>query len=153
MENLLSSSSFTYDVCLAYFGDDERNSFTRNLVKALNERGIRTFINEDKVSTLSAIQESRTAIIIFSENISTGLPYHVSSLFYNGMHAIITPVFINTNPSQVKETAFEFQDPYESDSDGYYEYRLEFFEHKYFDCCKVAEKPGWYFKDGYLPDH
>lgn len=64
-----SSSSFgygfTYDVFLSFRGEDTRYGFTGNLYKALYDKGIHTFIDEelqrgDKItSTLEkAIQES-----------------------------------------------------------------------------------------------
>ncbi|AES76428.1 putative TIR domain-containing protein [Medicago truncatula] len=153
MGNLLSwfPSSFTYDVCLVFCGDDLHDSFPRNLLKALNERGIRTFIDKNQESTLKAIEESRTVIIIFAEDIC-GLPLDFYSIDRYGEHAIITPVLINTNPSQVAEAAYGFYDPYNPEEhpspyDEYFEVDC------YHRCCYTAEKPGWYFKDGYLPDH
>ena len=75
-----SSSSFsyrlTYDVFLSFRGEDTRHGFTGNLYKALHDKGIHTFIDDQDLhrgdwitSALEkAIQESRIFIIFLSQN-------------------------------------------------------------------------------------
>ncbi|KAI4353225.1 hypothetical protein L6164_002191 [Bauhinia variegata] len=75
-----SSSSFsykwTYDVFLSFRGKDTRTGFTGNLYNALCQRGIHTFIDDAQLrrgeeitpSLVKAIEESRIAIVVFSEN-------------------------------------------------------------------------------------
>ncbi|MCI49022.1 TMV resistance protein N-like, partial [Trifolium medium] len=68
--------SFTYDVFISFRGEDTRFGFTGHLMAALNRRGIHTFTDyvtllqgeEIAPSIFHAIEVSRIAIIIFSNN-------------------------------------------------------------------------------------
>lgn len=67
---------WTYDVFLSFRGIDTRNNFTSNLYISLNQRGINTFFDQDKIhkgdeltpTLLQAIKQSRIFIAIFSNN-------------------------------------------------------------------------------------
>ncbi|KAK7291280.1 hypothetical protein RIF29_06290 [Crotalaria pallida] len=69
-------SSFTYDVYLSFRDEDTRRGFTGHLYKSLQQNGIRTFIDLQKLYTgsqidpslVKAIDESKIAIVIFSES-------------------------------------------------------------------------------------
>jgi ABC-type phosphate transport system substrate-binding protein len=74
-----SSSSFTrpwpYDVFLSFRGQDTRDNFTAHLYDALREKGIYSYMDDklrggEEISPalFKAIKESRTAIIVLSEN-------------------------------------------------------------------------------------
>ena len=74
-----SSSSkprWKYEVFLNFKGEDTRRSFTDHLYDAFKKKGILTFRDDEKLERgksiseelLKAIEESRFAIIIFSEN-------------------------------------------------------------------------------------
>ncbi|RVW78518.1 TMV resistance protein N [Vitis vinifera] len=65
----------TYDVFLSFRGEDTRYNFTDHLYNALVNRGIRTFRDEKlrrgeaiAPELLKAIEESRSSVIVFSEN-------------------------------------------------------------------------------------
>lgn len=74
-------------------------------------------------------------------------------LYVIGTHTFLFPVFINASPSQVTKTASDCYD-LSYDSDGQtYPFHLDFYERWILILSKVANLPGWYFKDGYLPDH
>ena len=70
------SSSFNYDVLLSFRGADTRHGFTGNLYKALDDRGIYTFIDDEELQSgeeitpalLKEIQDSRIAITVLSIN-------------------------------------------------------------------------------------
>ncbi|KAI4353221.1 hypothetical protein L6164_002187 [Bauhinia variegata] len=112
-----SSSSFsykwTYDVFLSFRGKDTRTGFTGNLYKALCQRGIHTFIDDAQLrrgkeitpSLAKAIEESRIAIVVFSE-------YYASSRFcleelikiidcIKTKGRLVLQVFYKVDPSQV----------------------------------------------------
>ena len=70
-----STRQWDYDVFLSFRGEDTRNGFTGHLYRALCEKGIKTFIDNDlqrgeEISgeLLKAIRSSRISIIIFSQN-------------------------------------------------------------------------------------
>ena len=69
-----SPFSWKYDVFLSFRGEDTRNNFTGHLYKALDQKGIDIFMDNEKLrggeeisSTLvTAIQRSRCSIIVLS---------------------------------------------------------------------------------------
>ncbi|KAI9092533.1 hypothetical protein K1719_027661 [Acacia pycnantha] len=72
VKRVILPSRWTYDVFLSYRGDDECSNFVCLLFNSLRQRGIHVFRNDELVKTsreeLKAIQESRTAIIVISNN-------------------------------------------------------------------------------------
>jgi hypothetical protein len=106
-----SSSSFTYDVFLSFRGEDTRNGFTGSLWKALNDRGICTFIDDQLLpkgpALLKVFSKSRVAIIVFSENYASSsycldeLAFILDNFQQNHNNKFIFPIFYNINPSDV----------------------------------------------------
>ncbi|KAJ7975434.1 Disease resistance protein [Quillaja saponaria] len=76
------SQTWPYDVFLSFRGEDTRYGFTGNLYNALYQRGIYTFIDDEKLkrgeeispTLLKAIEESRVSIVVFSENYADSDP-------------------------------------------------------------------------------
>ncbi|XP_061355808.1 disease resistance protein Roq1-like [Gastrolobium bilobum] len=113
-ESLLSSSSFSYDVFLNFRGVDTRHGFTANLYKALDDRGIHTFIDNEELqkgeeitpSLVKAIEESRIAIIVLSTNYASS-SFSLDELVHI-LHCIkqkgrsVLPVFYDVDPSDVR---------------------------------------------------
>jgi hypothetical protein len=111
-----SSSSFTYDVFLSFRGEDTRNGFTGSLWKALNDRGIFTFIDDQLLSKgddlapalLKVISKSRGAIIVLSENYASSsyclneLAFILDNFEQNHNNRFIFPVFYNIDASDVR---------------------------------------------------
>ncbi|XP_059429093.1 disease resistance protein RLM3-like [Corylus avellana] len=65
----------SFDVYLSFRGEDTRNNFIAHLFKALDQKGIYTYMDDkleggEEISPalLKAIKESRIAIIVLSEN-------------------------------------------------------------------------------------
>ncbi|XP_061337739.1 disease resistance protein Roq1-like [Gastrolobium bilobum] len=114
-----SSSFFTYgfsfDVFLSFKGTDTRYGFTGNLYKTLQDKGIHTFIDDEELqrgeeitpSLLRAIEESRIAIIILSENYASSsfcldeLSKIIDCIKGNGR--LVLPVFYEVDPSDVRK--------------------------------------------------
>ncbi|XP_050286581.1 disease resistance protein RUN1-like [Quercus robur] len=119
---IASSSSlpkWEYDVFLSFRGEDTRNNFTDHLYAALDQKGIRTFRDDERlergksISTelLNAIEKSKFAIIVLSRN------YASSSWCLDELVKIVEckeetkltvlPVFYGVDPSDVrKQTSF-----------------------------------------------
>ncbi|KAH1247771.1 Disease resistance protein RPP5 [Glycine max] len=106
------SEAFNYDVFLSFRGSDTLHGFTGYLYKALHDRGIHTFIDEDlkrgeeiTPEIVKAIEESRIAIIVLSIN------YASSSFCLDELATIldclerkrllVLPVFYNVDHYQV----------------------------------------------------
>ena len=109
-----SPSSFTYQVFLSFRGTDTRHGFTGNLYKALMDKGIHTFIDDndheggDEItpSLLKAIEESRTFIPVFSANYASS-SFCLDELVhiidcYNTKGCLVLPVFIGVEPTDVR---------------------------------------------------
>ena len=114
---IASSSSlpkWEYDVFLSFRGEDTRNNFTDHLYAALDQKGIRTFRDDERlergksISTelLNAMEKSKFAIIVLSRN------YASSSWCLDELVNIVEckektrltvlPVFHGVDPSDVR---------------------------------------------------
>uniref|UniRef100_A0A2N9F213 TIR domain-containing protein n=1 Tax=Fagus sylvatica TaxID=28930 RepID=A0A2N9F213_FAGSY len=119
-----ATSSSSYDVFLSFRGEDTRYQFTDHLYHALNQKGIYTFRDDDKLqrgesisSELSkAIEESRFAIVIFSREYASStwclkeLAKIVGCRKEKGM--TVLPVFYNVDPSHVRNQEETFAEAF-----------------------------------------
>lgn len=109
-----SPATWNYDVFLSFRGEDTRYTFTDHLYKALCEKGIVTF-KDDQLrrgemitpALLTAIERSRHAIIVFSENYASSkwcLDELVKILLtQNTQQRRAVPIFYHVNPSDVRK--------------------------------------------------
>ncbi|KAK7291277.1 hypothetical protein RIF29_06285 [Crotalaria pallida] len=113
-----SSSSFCYgwkyDVFLSFRGTDTRYGFTGNLYKALEAKGIHTFIDDEELqsgdeitpSLMKAIQDSRIAIVVLSKNYASSsfCLDELSTILdcVKGNGRLVLPVFFDVDPSHVR---------------------------------------------------
>lgn len=155
-------SFFTHDVFLSLCGSDTRHGFADNLLRALHDRGISTFINEDEEGLLrgeevtppalvKAIKESSMAIIVFSENyVASSLCYIVES--FQPYHQFILPVYYDVDPSDVRHqrgTYGEVLARLEEEEEklkGNNKEKVRTWRNALF---RVANLSGWNFKLGY----
>ena len=107
-----ASASWKYDVFLSFRGEDTRYTFTDHLYKALREKGIETFMDDQigggeliNPALLTAIEKSRHAIIVLSENYASSkwcLDELVKILHtQNTEQRRAVPIFYRVNPSDV----------------------------------------------------
>jgi hypothetical protein len=113
-----SSSSLSrqwgYDVFLSFRGTDTRNTFTAHLHKALTQKGINTYIDDDNLrrgdeisaALLEAIDDSRISIVVLSENYASS-SWCLDELVRivdckKSKQQIVLPVFYKVNPSVVR---------------------------------------------------
>ncbi|KAJ0751780.1 putative TIR domain, P-loop containing nucleoside triphosphate hydrolase [Helianthus annuus] len=105
---------FKYDVFLSFRGEDTRKTFVDHLYHALNQRGIITYKDDEKIEKgkridgqlMRSIEDSRIYIIVFSKN------YASSSWCLDELVKIIEchktdgrtayPVFFNVEPTEVR---------------------------------------------------
>ncbi|XP_014494986.1 TMV resistance protein N-like [Vigna radiata var. radiata] len=150
------AASFTYDVFLSFRGADTRYGFVGNLYKALCERGIHTFTDQmllkrkESIATfLSAIEESRIAIVVLSHNYASS--YFCLDELANILHCqtkglLVIPVFYKVHPSDVRHQR------------GSYGEALTMHQKRFKDMEKVqkwkmalhqvANLSGYHFEDG-----
>ncbi|GJW78973.1 Toll/interleukin-1 receptor domain-containing protein [Tanacetum coccineum] len=119
-----SPRSWKYDVFLSFRGEDTRKTFVDHLYKALDDRLIRTYKDDEKLprgesvgpALLKAIEESRHAVIIFSKN------YADSSWCLNELvhimkckaekGQIVIPIFYDVEPTEVRNQKGVFGDAF-----------------------------------------
>jgi len=108
------SSSFTYQVFLSFRGSDTRYGFTGNLYKALTDKGIHTFIDDNDLlrgdeiipSLVKAIEESRIFIPILSANYASS-SFCLDELVhiihcYETKGCLVLPVFYGVDPTHIR---------------------------------------------------
>ncbi|XP_028770181.1 TMV resistance protein N-like [Neltuma alba] len=105
---------WTYDVFLNFRGENTRHGFIGTLNKELNQKGVRTFFDDQEIgigeeitpTLLRAIQESRMAITVFSEEYASStfclkeLVQIHQCIKENGR--LVWPVFYDVEPSVVR---------------------------------------------------
>uniref|UniRef100_A0A7N2LCJ2 ADP-ribosyl cyclase/cyclic ADP-ribose hydrolase n=1 Tax=Quercus lobata TaxID=97700 RepID=A0A7N2LCJ2_QUELO len=104
-----------FDVFLSFRGEDTRRGFVSHLHKALTQRCIRTFIDDnlhrgENISDelLKTIENSSASIIVFSKN------YASSSWCLDELSKImkcskkVLPVFYQVDPSEVRKQTGDF---------------------------------------------
>ncbi|MED6147321.1 hypothetical protein PIB30_043089 [Stylosanthes scabra] len=109
-----------YDVFISFRGQDTRYGFTGNLYNALCHKGIHAFIDDEELqggdeitpSLLSAIQESRIAIIVLSPNYASS-SFCLDELVHilnciKGNNRLVLPVFFEVDPSDVRHQRNSF---------------------------------------------
>ncbi|KAM7478690.1 hypothetical protein LguiA_026903 [Lonicera macranthoides] len=110
-----STFGYNYQVFLSFRGEDTRKTFTDHLYAALDQAGLRTFIDDDGIERgkrlefelCKAIKESRISIIVFSKNYASSewcLDEVVMILEWNRSstgHEVL-PVFYDVDPSDVR---------------------------------------------------
>lgn len=117
----MASGYAKYDVFLSSRGADTLDNFTGQLYTALCQQEIRTFIDsefdrKDEVTpvTLQKIEQSKIALIIFSENYMNStccLDELVKILeCKTTMGLVVLPVFYSVNPSDMYGIARRFDD-------------------------------------------
>ena len=150
------TSQWKYDVFLSFSGLDSRKKFAAHLFTALDRKGILTFIDNRlergkpiSSEVLKTIEESRFAIIIFSEN------YASSSWCLDELAAIfrcmketgmtIFRIFYELDPTDVQKQTGSFGQAINKHED---EENIEEVQ-KWREALKeVATLGGWHFQDG-----
>ncbi|KAJ4975249.1 hypothetical protein NE237_000355 [Protea cynaroides] len=120
-----SSGSFNFDVFLSFRGEDTRKNFTGFLYKALKNRAINVFIDNEDLCTgeaispklLKAIQGSKISIPVFSKGYATSkwclleLSHIVRCHKAEGQRVI--PIFLDVEPTDVQNQTGSFAGPFE----------------------------------------
>ncbi|XP_010645905.1 disease resistance protein RPV1 [Vitis vinifera] len=109
-----SSSQRRYDVFLSFRGEDTRNNFTAHLYHALCQKGINTFIDDDKLergqvispALVAAIENSMYSIVVLSKNYASSrwclqeLVKIVECM--KSKRQMVFPIFYDVDPSEVR---------------------------------------------------
>ncbi|XP_061350170.1 disease resistance protein Roq1-like [Gastrolobium bilobum] len=160
-ESLLPSSSFSfgwkYDVFLSFRGEDTRHGFTGYLYKALHDRGIHTFIDDEELqrgdqitpSLENAIEESRIAITVFSKNYASSsfcldeLAHIIHCIKEKGR--MVLPIFYDVDPSHVRHQRGSYEEAMAS-HDKRFKDDMEKVRKWRMALCQAANLSGFHFK-------
>ncbi|CAJ1952313.1 unnamed protein product [Sphenostylis stenocarpa] len=153
-----SSHAFTYDVFLSFRGEDTRYGFTGNLYKALSNKGIHTFIDDEKLQSgeeitaalVKAIEESRIAIVVLSNNYASSsfcLDELAVILDCKSKGLLVIPVFYKVDPSHVRhqkgsygEALVKHQKRFKAEKEKLQKWKMAL--------RQVADFSGYHFIDG-----
>jgi len=115
------TNKFKYDVFLSFRGEDTRHGFTSYLKKALDDKGVRTFIDDEELqkgdeitpSLLKAIEESQIAIVVLSENYASSFfclkeLSKIIDTMKDKVGRSVLPVFYKVDPSHVRKLKRSF---------------------------------------------
>ncbi|KAH0977681.1 hypothetical protein GBA52_027400 [Prunus armeniaca] len=149
----------TYDVFLSFRGEDTRFNFTGHLYSNLTRNGIRTFIDDglkrgEEISPalLRAIEESKTSIIVFSENYASSkwcLDELVKILeSKETREQIVWPVFYKVNPSDVRHQRGSFGQAL-ADYECEFKDDMEKVQRWRRSLTEAANLSGWCFMNGH----
>ncbi|KAL2335000.1 hypothetical protein Fmac_016213 [Flemingia macrophylla] len=131
MSSVCYSYGWKYDVFLSFRGSDTRHGFTGHLYKALSDRGIQTFIDDEELqrgeeitpSLLKAIQESRIAIPVFSQNYASStfcLDELVNILScFKEKGRLVLPIFYDVDPSHVRHQRGTYEEALNSHQESF----------------------------------
>ncbi|XP_075649787.1 toll/interleukin-1 receptor-like protein [Castanea sativa] len=115
-----SSPRWNYDVFLSFRGDDTRNCFTDHLYDALEQRGINTFKDDEKLERgkvislelLKVIEKSQFAITVLSKNYATSkwCLIELAKIIEckKKMQMIVLPIFYHVEPCEVQHQTGTF---------------------------------------------
>jgi len=116
MAPLTVTNQFKYDVFLSFRGEDTRHGFTGYLKKALDDKGVRTFMDAKELkkgeeitpSLLKAIEDSMMAIVVLSENYATSSfclqeLSKILDMMKDKVGRSVLPVFYKVDPSDVRK--------------------------------------------------
>ncbi|KAI3516563.1 hypothetical protein L1887_15482 [Cichorium endivia] len=109
-----SSHGWKYHVFLSFRGEDTRKTFVDHLYTALTQQGIYTYKDDETLprgesigpSLMTAIEESKIAVIIFSENYANSswcLDELVHIMKCNARGQTVIPIFYDIDPSEVRK--------------------------------------------------
>ncbi|XP_042491908.1 TMV resistance protein N-like isoform X2 [Macadamia integrifolia] len=131
------SSGWSYDVFLSFRGEDTRNTFTGHLYNALDDAGIHTFKDDEQLCTgeeigpelLSAIEESRISIPIFSKNYASS-KWCLNELVKivecsKTMNQLVLPIFYDVDPSDVRNFTGSYAEALRKHNNSFHQMIIE----------------------------
>ncbi|RDX66260.1 TMV resistance protein N, partial [Mucuna pruriens] len=155
------SLSFSYDVFLSFRGSDTRHGFTGNLYKALRDRGIHTFIDDEDLQrgdqiTLAlekAIECSRIFIIVLSHNYASSsfclneLAYILDCIKTKGL--LVLPIFydVRHHIGSFGEALANHEKKFNAKRDGF-DLNVEKLNKWKMSLHQAANLSGYHFKHG-----
>ncbi|XP_039169582.1 disease resistance protein RUN1-like [Eucalyptus grandis] len=148
-----------YHVFLSFRGEDIRNNFLGHLYKALDQKGIYTYVDSEELrkgeqiapALMKAIEESRIAIIIFSKDYASSwwcLEELVKIIDYKkARDLMVFPLFYKVEPRELRTPRGSYRDAMAKHESKYGKdsKELKRWEKALSDASYLS---GWPLKDG-----
>ncbi|KAL5776124.1 hypothetical protein ACOSP7_009050 [Xanthoceras sorbifolium] len=163
--SLSSSSSscsdnrqWKYDVFLSFRGEDTRNNFTDHLYNALDQKGIITFRDDEKLERgkeisselLEAIEISRFSIVILSKKYasSTWCLDELAKIVecMDTKKQTVLPVFYKVDPSEVRKQRSDFKIAFDKHEQDFKD-NLEKVQRWRSALTQVGNLSGWHLQN------
>ena len=155
---LSTTFGYTYDVFLSFRGEDTRNNFVGHLYTALDNKGIYTFKDDEKLQRgtiikselFKAIEESRFAVVILSKDYASSswclieLAKIIECMKKTGL--TVLPVFHEVDPSDVRHLKGVFEEAFAEHSVRF-ENKIDEVNNWRDALVKVADIAGWDLRD------
>ncbi|ONI17610.1 hypothetical protein PRUPE_3G169500 [Prunus persica] len=152
-----SNRQWKYDVFLSFRGDDTWKRFTDHLYTALESHGIITFKDDPELQKgkpispelFSAIEESKFALILLSENYASStwcLDELLQILEFMEARETVLPIFYNVDPSDVRKQTGSFTQAFIKHEENFKDDKKKVQRWRY-GLTKVANFSGWDSKD------
>ncbi|KAJ8759241.1 hypothetical protein K2173_006761 [Erythroxylum novogranatense] len=125
----MATQQWKHHVFISFRGEDTRHNFVCHLDKAFRRIGLNTFVDnqlrrgeEINTALLQAIQDSKLALIIFSENYASS-SWCLDELLkiiecHETRNQIVIPVFYRVNPSDVRKQNGSFEESFARHSEN-----------------------------------
>ena len=157
-----STSQWDYDVFLSFRGEDTRNGFTGHLYRALCDKSINSFIDNDlrrgeeiSLELLKAIKSSRISIIIFSQNYAFSawcLDELIEILNCKKNGQLVLPIFYKVDPSEVRKQEGNFKVAL-AEQEIKFKNNIEKVQRWKAALKEAASLSGWHYEDGYVSNN
>ncbi|XP_030957503.1 TMV resistance protein N-like [Quercus lobata] len=119
-----STTRWKFDVFISFRGKDTRSDFTDHLYAALEQKGILTFKDDNRLergkafsTVLKAVEESRFAIVVFSRNYASSTWCLDELVKINGCindtGMTVLPVFYDVDPYEVRRQRGNFAEAFD----------------------------------------
>ncbi|XP_056158514.1 TMV resistance protein N-like [Syzygium oleosum] len=148
-----------YDVFLSFRGEDVRNNFLGHLYKALDQKGIYTYVDSEELrkgeqiapELMMAIEESHIAIIVFSEDYASSCwcLEEVAKIMdcKEERDLMVFPLFYKVDPKEVRtprekyrKAMLKHESKFGKDSEEIKRWKKALFD--------AGSLSGWHLKDG-----
>ncbi|KAJ8759629.1 hypothetical protein K2173_009276 [Erythroxylum novogranatense] len=148
----MATHQWKHHVFISFSGKDARRNFVCHLDDALRRKGLKTFVDDQlrrgeeiNIALLQAIQDSKVALVIFSENYASSrwcLDELVKIIECDKTHdQIVIPVFYRVTPSDVRNQIGSFGKSFaEHSQNPSYSNKIQEWKDA---LTKAANKSGW----------
>ena len=158
----ISTPGWNYDVFLSFMGEDTRHKFADHLYRALNQKGVRTFRDNEELGRgediapelLKAIEESRICLIVLLENYARS-KWCLDELAKimdcrQKMAKLVFPIFYHVEPFHVRGQTGSYEEAFEMHEKNADQEGMQKIQRWRKALTMVANISGWILQNGLI---